>query len=314
MIYAVTLNPCLDKTLTVPDWKPGDSVRGRALSAVVGGKGNNVARTLRRLGRDVRPVTFLGGSIGGVCDTMLRTVDGLDPLVTRTVSETRVILTVRTSPSNEQTAFFDPDPEISADEARQLSRTVEDAIDSLEINALTLSGSSPSESTHALYAELVASARRAGVPVFLDTYGPALARVETTWPTSIQMNLREAGIFLKKPQTDAEDCLRLLEFWTDRGVEHAAITNGPDTAFVACRGVKYKVTPPRIEAVNPIGSGDAMLAGLVHAWLSGRDPEGLIRQAFGSAVANAMVWEAGAVDPIEAARQGGRVQIEPIAD
>ena len=45
-----------------------------------------------------------------------------------------------------------------------------------------------------------------------------------------------------------------------------------------------------------------------------RDAEGLIRQAFGSAVANAMVWEAGAVDPIEAARQGGRVQIEPIAD
>ncbi|MFO0950443.1 MAG: hypothetical protein U0835_04690 [Isosphaeraceae bacterium] len=43
MILSVTLNPCLDKTLTVPPWKPGDSVRGTAVREVVGGKGNNVA-------------------------------------------------------------------------------------------------------------------------------------------------------------------------------------------------------------------------------------------------------------------------------
>ncbi len=51
MILCVTLNPCLDKTLTVPDWKSGDNVRGQAVREVVGGKGNNVARALARLGR-----------------------------------------------------------------------------------------------------------------------------------------------------------------------------------------------------------------------------------------------------------------------
>ena len=53
MILCVTLNPCLDKTLTVPHWRPGDLVRGVAVRDVVGGKGNNVSR--RSSGWDERP-------------------------------------------------------------------------------------------------------------------------------------------------------------------------------------------------------------------------------------------------------------------
>ena len=71
MILCVTLNPCLDKTLMVPDWKPGDLVRGTEVREVVGGKGNNVARALTRLGRTARPVTFLGGSVGQHCAELL---------------------------------------------------------------------------------------------------------------------------------------------------------------------------------------------------------------------------------------------------
>ena len=72
MILCVTLNPCLDKTLTVPRWRPGDSVRGRTVRELVGGKGNNVARALARLGRAARPVTFLGGAVGTHCRDLLR--------------------------------------------------------------------------------------------------------------------------------------------------------------------------------------------------------------------------------------------------
>src|SRR5262249_19707908 len=103
MILCVTLNPCLDKTLTVPLWRPGDLVRGVAVREVAGGKGNNVSRALRRLGRAPRPVTFLGGPVGSQCETLLRNEDGLDPLVVPTEAPTRVILTVRTEMSADQT-------------------------------------------------------------------------------------------------------------------------------------------------------------------------------------------------------------------
>src|SRR4051812_31505132 len=128
MILCVTLNPCLDKTLTVPPWRPGDSVRGRSATEVVGGKGNNVARALSRLGRQARPVTFLGGPVGSHCEELLRRDDGLDPLVTPTQADTRVILTVRTEDRDEQTAFFDPDPILMPAEAEALLHRVEGAL------------------------------------------------------------------------------------------------------------------------------------------------------------------------------------------
>ena len=120
MIFCITLNPCLDKTLTVPPWQPGENIRGRAVREVVGGKGNNVARALSRLGREPRPVTFLGGPTGLYCESLLREQDRLEPLVVRTQSPTREILTVRTEATPLQTAFFDPDPSVTPAEAEAL--------------------------------------------------------------------------------------------------------------------------------------------------------------------------------------------------
>src|SRR4051794_30220358 len=120
MILCVTLNPCLDRTLTVPAWRPGENVRGKAVREGVGGKGNNVARALARLGRAPRPVTILGGPVGDRCASLLRDQDGFDALVTPSVAPTREILTVLTEGTAEQSAFFDPDPPVSESEAEDL--------------------------------------------------------------------------------------------------------------------------------------------------------------------------------------------------
>ncbi len=90
MILCVTLNPCLDKTLTVPAWRPGDSVRGHSrVREVVGGKGNNVARPLAAAGPHGPPGTFFGGAVGVHCCALLRRDDGLDPLATPTRTPAR---------------------------------------------------------------------------------------------------------------------------------------------------------------------------------------------------------------------------------
>src|SRR4051812_37065629 len=156
MILCVSLNPCLDKTLTVPAWRPGDSVRGQSVREVVGGKGNNVARALARLDRQARPVTFLGGPVGRHCQDLLPDDDQLQPLAITTAAPTRVILTVRTDGSPDQTAFFDPDPVVTSGEADALFRAVEAQVGAGEIEAVTLSGSSPSATTHSLFSDLIA--------------------------------------------------------------------------------------------------------------------------------------------------------------
>jgi len=312
MILCVTLNPCLDKTLTTLSWEPGDSVRGLSVRNVVGGKGNNVARALKRLGRSARPVTFLGGSVGATCRAMLQEEDGLDPVVVETRSPTRVILTVSTQGTTDQTAFFDPDPEIKPEEADALVARVDAALAEPGVQALTLSGSSPAPATHGLYSDLIGVARARRVPVFLDTYGPALEAIWGIWPMVIQLNRREAAGRLRKSSATDDDVLGLLHDWRRRGVVFGVVTDGPGAVLIQHEGRRYRATPPTIELVNPIGSGDSLLAGLVDGWLAGEDPESIIRHAIACAAANASVWDAGAVDPEIVARLESKIRLEPI--
>lgn len=311
MILCVTLNPCLDKTLLVPEWQPGQSVRGRSVRWVVGGKGNNLARGLRRLGEtQVRPVTFFGGSVGLHCIARLKTDDHLDPLYVETESTTRVILTVRTQETNAQTAFFDPDPLIHEHEARTLFDLVASELRTGQVRALTLSGSSPCTTTHAVYAELVALSRRHAVPVLLDTYGPALAAITTHWPNFLHVNRAELAQYLRLPATCDADALRALAHWGTLGVQTALVTDGPNPALACLDTQIVRVLPPRIEAVNPVGSGDSLAAGLI--FKRNAPPLERLRFAIACGSANAATWDAASLslDLVESLCE--QVVIEPL--
>ena len=91
------------------------------------------------------------------------------------------------------------------------------------------------------------------------------------------------------------------------------ITDGPDPVAILCRGRRYRAIPPAVEAVNPIGSGDSLLAGAGRRLAQQIEPEPLFRHAIGCAVANAMTWDAGAIDPAEVARWAEQIEIEPMA-
>jgi 1-phosphofructokinase family hexose kinase len=310
MILCVTLNPCLDRTLVVPPWAPGENVRGTSVREVVGGKGNNVARALGRLGRSARPITFLGGPIGAYCEDLMRREDQFDPLVTPTAAATRIILTLRTEGTNAQSAFFDPDPAITQAEAEALYHRTEGALLEGGIDALSLSGSSPSAATHGLYSDLISLAHTHRVPVFLDTYGPALDAIWGFWPDVIQLNRREASGHLQSPRPSDAELFQLLGRWMRRGVMLGAITDGPNAVLIQMGAQRFRAAPPAVDVVNPIGSGDCLLAGIIDAWLDRREPEALVRHGIACAVANAVVWDAGAIDGETVRRLEERFAIE----
>ena len=170
--------------------------------------------------------------MGAHCEALQRE-EGFDPLVTPTGSPTRVILTVRAEgDSPEPTAFFDPDPAIAEAEAQAFFNRVEGALTEGGIEALSLSGSSPSPSTHALFSDLIALAQAHKVPVFLDTYGAALSGIWGFWPDLIQLNRREAAAHLRNPDPSEADLFGLLARWSGRGVRLALVTDGPRPVLV----------------------------------------------------------------------------------
>ena len=75
------------------------------------------------------------------------------------------------------------------------------------------------------------------------------------------------------------------------------MTDGPGPVFGNLYGRHYLALPPPIAAVNPIGSGDCSWRESPTPGSPGLDPGQTFRHGIACAVANALVWDAGAIDP-----------------
>ena len=64
MIITVTLNAAIDKSLAVPNFRLGRRHRTVEQRTMAGGKGVNIARTLKALGQPVIATGFAGGATG----------------------------------------------------------------------------------------------------------------------------------------------------------------------------------------------------------------------------------------------------------
>src|SRR5204863_6478644 len=64
VIVTVTLNAAIDRTLTVPNFQPGQRHRASQGLTLAGGKGINVARALKRLDVPVVATGLAGGGTG----------------------------------------------------------------------------------------------------------------------------------------------------------------------------------------------------------------------------------------------------------
>ena len=70
MITTVTLNPMLDKTVSVDAIRRGAVSRASAVSMIVGGKGVNVSRQLHALGEPTVATGFVGGEVGSILERL----------------------------------------------------------------------------------------------------------------------------------------------------------------------------------------------------------------------------------------------------
>ena len=64
MIYTVTLNPALDKTVEIPSFTTDGVNRITSIRTDPGGKGINVSKVVAALGSTSRALGILGGSTG----------------------------------------------------------------------------------------------------------------------------------------------------------------------------------------------------------------------------------------------------------
>jgi tagatose 6-phosphate kinase len=257
-----------------------------------GGKGLNVARTLRALGVDVLVVGLAGGITGAGVEAALAEL-GIPAAFTRIAGETRRTFTV-VDGGGVAASFHEPGPGVGAAEFAEFRVRYERVLAGSA--AVVLSGSLPPGRPADTYATLIETATAAGVPAVLDTHGEALLRGAAAGPAIVKPNLAElealAGRRLSTAQgADRAAVAAAATALRSAGAQAVVASLGPDGLLATTSAGDWQARPSAVVAGNATGAGDAVAAALAHGLVLGRPWGERLRHAaaLGAATAAAPV-------------------------
>jgi 1-phosphofructokinase/tagatose 6-phosphate kinase len=314
MILTVTLNAAIDRTLAVPNFHVGRRHRAVEQTAVAGGKGVNVARALKALGRPVLATGTAGGGTGGRIIELLDH-EGITNDFVRIAEESRMSTAVIDPTDGVTTEVNERGPALSASERERAVERVIYLAQGAQI--VVLCGSLPRGVPTELYGELIEELRRMGTTTVLDTEGEALRVGTRAMPDLVTPNLTEAEELVGHEFADEEDRLNGVREIVALGARDAVITSengcvalvGGDSAERAA--MRVSIEP--LEAISPIGAGDAFLAGYVAGIYDGRTAEECVRLATACGAESVRHVGAGVLDPREVERMLPDIRIERLA-
>lgn len=288
MVLVVTPNPCLDRTLFVDTHRPSGRVEVQKVTEVAGGKGSNVCRVFKELGVPCMHLVPLGGYIGERVFHLL-TGEGITTIPVWIRSSTRVVTTV-VDRQWHQIVYFEPPHTMEQEEKEEFLRKFA----ALQENAdfVLFCGSLP-PSFLEFYEKALSCSQ--GKRVIIDGRGEVLCTL-SSYPFGVKMNREEVELTFGKPLKRREDWEAFFNFFFTRGVQIVILTLGKEGAVLGKRDGFLFAQPPEVPVVNPVGSGDAFLAGFVYGLLRSGSFEEAMRFGTASGACNAMVWEAGRVD------------------
>ncbi len=280
MIYTVTLNPALDRTLYVESLVPGQTTRIRHEERYAGGKGIDVSRALREMGSDSVALGLVGGFGGKELEGRLL-LAGVACRFTRIANETRTNIIIQDEPSGAETALLARGPEVEPSELMDFL----DVLEKLpEMSFLVISGSLPPGLTPEVYCRIITIGNERGARVVLDTAGDALRQGIHARPAVIKPNRFElaelAGRKLADVRAAAEYCTSLLDL-----VETVLASLGPDGILMVTRHQVIHARPPTVMAKSTVGAGDCAVAGFVHGLAIGAPPADALRWAVAAGTA-----------------------------
>jgi 1-phosphofructokinase len=259
MIVTVTPNPSLDRTLEVELLTRGEVHRARPARLDAGGKGVNVSRALLANGHVTKLVLPLGGFDGQQLEELLHDL-GLDAVGVRIAEPTRSNVTVAEADGT-TTKLNAPGPGLSPTEVEAfLTATLEAAAGATWVAAC---GTLPPGVPDDLYAHLTTALHGAGVPIAVDSSGPALEAVLGVAPDLVKPNTEELA---EATGTDIEtvgEVLAAAGKLRSDGVGTVMVSLGPDGAILVEEdGVVHAETSP-VTPRSTVGAGDALLAGFL---------------------------------------------------
>ncbi|PTQ57387.1 MAG: 1-phosphofructokinase [Candidatus Carbobacillus altaicus] len=309
-VLVVSPNPAIDMTYQLRELNLGLLNRAHDVYVNVGGKGINVAKFLASSDVDVHVLGWIGEKNASTIDDFIKSI-GLRHAFIKVPGYTRMnIKIVESRPEQRITEINAPGFSVSGKQVDAFIGLIRERLRASDF--LVLSGSLPVGAPPDFYRLLIEEAKAHGVKTVLDADGEALKLGIHALPNVIKPNLQEALRLLDKNVSLAslegetltrKACQLTLEL-LQKGVDIVALSMGKDGL---CLGFKdqpnlLRLTPPSVQTVSTVGSGDTVVGALIYGLLHGLDLYGLGRFITAAGTATTLV-QGSEVATVEQAEQ-----------
>jgi 6-phosphofructokinase 2 len=266
MIYTITLNPSLDRTLWIDRIR--DDVSNRILEdrSYAGGKSIDVSKVLKNFQVDNVALGFVGGFAGRELEGRLLN-DGIQCDFIRVSGETRTNIIVHERETGRQLAFNARGPEIRPSELMQLVEQIE-AVACPEVVAI--GGSLPPGVSPEIYRRLITIVKRCQSKVVLDVDGQALKVGIKALPNIIKPNIHELSELVGHELQTLAEITAAARNICSQGVEIVLVSMGPKGILLVTEGKEYHALPPQVKVESTIGAGDSSVAGFICGMVNGK--------------------------------------------
>jgi tagatose 6-phosphate kinase len=262
MIVCLGTTPTVQRTMTFDRLALDEVNRAKAVDEYASGKSVNVARVAHLLGADVVELGFVGGDRGEFLRRAL-SEEGIRHDFVTVGPRSRLCTTVIDSSTGTVTELVEESAEVAARDWLELRAKFTTAVRRAKV--CVLSGSLPPGGPPDFYAKCAAVARAAGAVAIVDTRGePLRLAIREGQPVIAKLNRTELAYTLGLQLENADQFRAALRACVPPA-GGALVTMG-DAGAVAFDGARaMRIASPKVAALNPIGSGDAVAAGMAVA-------------------------------------------------
>ncbi|NFS28460.1 1-phosphofructokinase family hexose kinase [Clostridium botulinum] len=292
MILVINLNASIDKRYEIADIQKGKVMRARHVENTPGGKGLHVANIVNILNEECIATGFLGGKSGEFIEEKLKYY-GIKNDFVKISGETRECLAFITDDFI-QTEILEPGPEITIEEKNSFINKYNELIE--KANIIVASGSLPKNVPKKFYRELIECANKKGKKFLLDASGAPLKEGIEAKPYFIKPNKDEIEDLTGRKILSELDAINEIKVLSEKGIKFITISLGAEGSIVGFEDKIYKVNIPKVEVINPVGSGDVYVGGIAVALKRGYDIIDTLKLASACGTANAMEKETGFVN------------------
>jgi 1-phosphofructokinase family hexose kinase len=285
LILTLTINPSVDRNILVDRLVFEDRAYILSSSDSAGGRGLNASRVLHCFGAKTLAVVTSGGANGERLQK-LAAKSGFPVKVVSIHNEIRVNLTI-TDRQGLAVKLNESGPSITPEELARLEKTVESRLEG--VSWLMLCGSVPPGVSADFYTKLIRLARQRKVKTLLDTDGDALIAGVEAGPTVVSPNQHEAERLLNRALITRAQFMEAAARIKAMGAESVVLSLGNRGVVAVDQNQLLEVLPPRIEAVSPLGAGDALAAAFVWAATKKKDFAECVRWGVACGTASAQL-------------------------